>query len=128
MKHVERVVKDIIDHGFVRYASLGVSLFRPTFSLAVPQDRENLMLWSDAPNSPPDYGVVIGEVEPDSPAEKARIKQFDVVMEIDGRRMYSTVDFVRSTMEKRPGDEVEIKLWSKGQSKTLKVVLGSQAP
>jgi S1-C subfamily serine protease len=127
-KHVTRVVKDIIDHGFVRYASLGLTLFRTTFSLSVPQDRQYLREVTGANSDPPDYGVVVDEVQPGSPAAESKIRQLDVLLEIDGRRMYSNIDFVRETMEKRPGDEVEIKIWSRGQTKTLKVVLGSQSP
>lgn len=128
VKHVTRVVKDIIEHGFVRYGSIGLTLFRTSFSLAVPQDRQYLKAITNANNEPPDYGVVIDTVEPGSPAANAKLRQLDVLLEIDGRRMYSNIDYVRSTMEKQPGDEIEIKIWSRGQTKTVKVRLESQAP
>lgn len=127
-KHVNRVVRDLIEHGFVRYASLGATIFPPTFSLSVPQDRHNLAEWAGSATEPPDHGVVVDSVQDGSPAASAKIKQFDVLLELDGRKIYSNIDYVRATMEKRPGDEVEIKVWTKGQTRTLKVTLQSQAP
>lgn len=126
VKHVNRVVKDIIEHGFVKYASLGATLFPTTFSLSVPQDRENLAQWAGSETEPPAYGVVIDSVAQGTSSAKAGLQQFDVLLEIDGRRMDSNIDFVRATMEKQPGDEVEIKVWSKGRTKNVRVTLDAQ--
>ena len=124
-KHVKRVVHDLIEFGAVQYAILGIEPAPPTFSLVVPQDRETLAMLTESKN-PPEYGVVVSQSYPGLPADKAGIKEYDVILEIDGRRIYSNVDFHRATMEKKPGDEVEIKLWSRGQNRTVTVKLTSR--
>lgn len=125
-KHVGRVVNDLIEFGFVRYAVLGVELAGPQFSLAVPRDRQ---LYSQMTESaePPSYGVVVSGSDPSLPAHKAGVREFDVILEIDGKRMESNIDFVRATMEKDPGDEVEIKIWTRGRTRTINVELASRS-
>lgn len=125
-KQVGRIVNDLIDHGFVRYAVLGVELAAPSLSLAIPRDRQ---LIAELANStePPNYGVVVAKSDPALPAAKAGIREFDVILELDGRRMESNIDYVRATMEKDPGDKVEIKYWSRGQTKTINVTLASRS-
>lgn len=125
-KHVKRVVNDLIDHGIVRYAILGVEPFPATFSLSTPTDRGLLANWADS-TEPPNYGVAVAMVNPTTPAGKAGVREYDVILEIEGRRLYSNVDLHRATMEKRPGDKVEIKLWSRGQTKTINVQLTSRS-
>jgi S1-C subfamily serine protease len=124
-KHVGRVVKDLIDYGFVRYAILGIEPAPPSLSLAVPRDRQLVAQLADS-TEPPDYGVVVAASDPDLPAYKAGIREFDVVLEIDGKRTESSIDYIRSTMEKNPGDEVEIKFWTRGKTKTVQVTLAGR--
>ncbi len=125
-KHVGRVVNDLIDYGFVRYAILGVELVGPQLSLAVPRDRQVIAEITGS-KEPPSYGVMVSRCDQALPAYKAGVREFDVILEIDGRRMESNIDFVRATMEKNPGDEVEIKLWSRGRTKTVNVELASRS-
>jgi serine protease Do len=125
-KHVGRVVNDLIEFGFVRYAVLGVELAGPQFSLAVPRDRQLIAEMTES-SEPPSYGVLVARCDASLPAHKAGIRDFDVILEIDGKRMESNIDFVRATMEKDPGDEVEIKLWSRGRTKTVNVELASRS-
>lgn len=48
-------------------------------------------------------GVVIEEVRPGSPAEKAGLKTADVVVEFDGERVRSARQFSRLVQETPPG-------------------------
>jgi serine protease Do len=76
---------------------------------------------------PPNYGVVVSRSDPSLPAYKAGIREFDVLLEVDGKRMESNIDFVRATMEKDPGEEVEIKVWSRGRTRTVNVELAARS-
>jgi S1-C subfamily serine protease len=125
-KHVGRVVKDLIEYGFVRYAVLGVELMGPQLSLAIPRDRQ-LIAEVTKSSEPPSYGLVVSVSDPALPAYKAGVRELDVILEVDGRRMESNIDFVRATMEKDPGDEVEIKLWSRGRTRTVNVKLAPRS-
>ncbi len=122
VSHVKRVVKEILEKGYVEYAVLGIEPASPTFSLAVPQDRQSLSLLVDG-HEPPSMGLLVVNSFPGLPAAKAGIKQYDVILELNGRRINSNIDYIRAIMEKHPGDEVEIKLWSMGKTKTIKATL-----
>src|SRR2546428_13480915 len=52
-------------------------------------------------------GVVIEEVQPDSPAEKAGLKRSDVIVEFDGERVRSARQFRRLVDETPPGRTVK---------------------
>ena len=49
----------------------------------------------------PTDGVVIEEVQPDSPAEKAGLKQADVIVEFDGEHVRGARQFGRSCRKRR---------------------------
>ncbi|MCH8992884.1 MAG: trypsin-like peptidase domain-containing protein [Acidobacteria bacterium] len=122
--HVRRVVSDILEHGVFRYAILGINLIAANLSLAVPRDRALISQLAGFPN-PPTYGLVVAGSDPNLPAGKAGIGEYDVIMEIDGRRMNSNVDYVRTMMAKRPGDKVDLKVWSRGETKQITVTLAA---
>ena len=48
-------------------------------------------------------GVVVEDVEADSPAQKAGFKAGDVVVEFDGERVRSTLQFMRLVQETLAG-------------------------
>jgi C-terminal processing protease CtpA/Prc len=52
-------------------------------------------------------GVMIDEVEPDSPAEKAGLKRSDVIVEFDGEHVRSARQFSRLVRETAPGRSVK---------------------
>jgi len=69
----------------------------------------------------PTTGVVIEEVQPDSPAEKAGLKRDDVVVEFDGERVRSTRQFSRLVTETPPGRSVTATIMRDGQKKELRI-------
>lgn len=52
-------------------------------------------------------GVMIDEVQPDSPAEKAGLKRSDVIVEFDGEHVRSARQFSRLVQETAPGRTVK---------------------
>ena len=66
-------------------------------------------------------GVVIEEVETDSPAAKAGFKAGDVVVEFDGERVRSTRQFTRLVQETAEGRPVSTIVLRDGQRVTLSV-------
>lgn len=54
-----------------------------------------------------DGGVLVEEVRPDSPAEKAGLKPSDTIVEFDGERVRSTRQFGRLVQETPPGRAVK---------------------
>lgn len=70
-------------------------------------------------------GVVVEEVETDSPAAKAGLKAGDVVVEYDGERVRSTRQFTRLVQESVPGRTVPLVVTRDGQRSTLNVEPGA---
>lgn len=74
----------------------------------------------------PDDGVLILQVEKDSPAEKAGLKAGDVIMDLNGKAVKSTgaVHEIVAGMEE--GDPVEITIIRHGKKTIFKAVLGER--
>src|SRR6185295_20347464 len=66
-------------------------------------------------------GVVIEEVEPESPAEKAGLKRADVIVEFDGERVRGTRQFGRLVQETPPGRTVKATIMRDGQKKEVQI-------
>jgi serine protease Do len=66
-------------------------------------------------------GVVIDEVEADSPAQKAGFKVGDIVVEFDGERVRSSRQFIRLVTETPEGRSISTVVQRDGQRVTLTV-------
>lgn len=73
-----------------------------------------------------DYGVIIKLVVPDSPADKAGLKQGDVILKFSGDKLADSDQLIGFVRNHDPGDEVEIEIMRKGKEKELVVELGSR--
>ncbi len=71
-------------------------------------------------------GVLVKEVEADSPAAKAGLKENDVIVEYNGERIEGTVQFRRLVRETPAGRTAQISIWREGRAQNLPVVLGSR--
>ena len=91
---------------------LGISIQDLTAGLKEAMDYES------------DVGVVVNDVEENSPAEKAGIKEGDIIIEYDGKTISNTGNLIRKVRASDPGDEVEIVVLRKGKEETLTVSIG----
>jgi len=64
-------------------------------------------------------GVVIIEVYKDSPAEKAGLKAYDIIKEIDQKQVNSTSEVSKLIKDKEVGDKIMFKIIRNGQSKII---------
>ena len=64
-------------------------------------------------------GVVVIEVYPDSPAKKAGLKAYDVIKEVDQKKVESTSDLSEIISEKEVGDKIMFKVIRNGSSEIL---------
>src|SRR5262245_26372083 len=67
----------------------------------------------------PQAGVLIDEVRPDSPADKAGLKQGDVLVEFDGERVRSARQFSRLVQETTPGRTVKAAIVRDGRRRDV---------
>ncbi len=75
-------------------------------------------------NLPIAEGILISEVVKDSPAEKAGLKQYDVVREIDGKKMRSASDLSTYIKSRKPGDTIKVNIYREGRIWAVTARLG----
>jgi membrane-associated protease RseP (regulator of RpoE activity) len=69
-------------------------------------------------------GALVTQVVEGSPADRAGIQPGDLILAVDGVRMEEEDTLIRVIRRHRPGDRVEITLWSRGRERTITVRLG----
>ena len=72
-------------------------------------------------------GVEVKNVEPDSPAAKAGIKEGDVVLDYNGQRIEGTQQFIRMVRETPPGRIVKLSISRGGSVSSVTATLGKRA-
>ena len=59
-----------------------------------------------------------------SPAEKAGIKEDDIILEIDGKKLDPEVSFASIIRAKSVGDIVTLRILHKGENRNIRIPLG----
>lgn len=73
-----------------------------------------------------DHGVIIKMVVSESPAEKAGLKQGDVILAFDGVKLTDADQLADLVGDHASGDQVEIDILRKGKKETIAVELGER--
>ncbi len=108
-----RIKDQIVAHGKVEHARLGVSIQEVNQTLA-----DSFKL--DRP-----AGALIASVEKDSPAAKAGLEPGDVVRAIDGKPVVASGDLPAAIGLALPGDTVRLDVWRKGAPQEIRARLGA---
>lgn len=122
INNVKRSVEQVKATGKISYAYLGIRYAAVTAALA---QQNNLSV---------DYGALIvggeqsGEsaVEPGSPADRAGLKQNDIILEIDGQRIDEKNSLAKIIQSKNVGQRVTLKILRGNEQKTITAVLGER--
>lgn len=108
----QNVVDQLKEYGTTRRGWLGVQIQTVT-----PEIAESLGL--DAPE-----GALVASLVEDGPAEAGGLRQGDVILSFDGRKVAEMRDLPRMVAETAVGKEVEVQVWRKGEIETVTVELG----
>lgn len=112
------IIDDIEKFGEVKRPYLGVSL-APIEQITQYHRENTLKLPSNVT-----YGVAIVDVQRNSPAAKAGIKAYDVIVEMDGKEIKDLVTFRKHLYEdKKIGEQLKVKFYRNGklESATIKL-------
>lgn len=123
INHAKKDLADLKKYGKVRHPSLGIRHILLNADLKemhkLPFDFGAMIIPEPLPG---DTGVIKG-----SPAAKAGLKEKDILLECDGKKI-STDNSLEEIIEKhKVGDVLKFKVYSGGKTKTLKVTLGSRS-
>lgn len=108
---VKKVLEDIREYGSTRRGWLGV-VIRPVDATS-----------AKAAGLSEVAGVIIERVNPASAADQAGLKEGDVVLYIDGRRIVTSPDFMGKVGQHRPGDVLNFQFVRDGKHKETQVKL-----
>ncbi len=119
INRVKQVVKEILEHGSVGQAWLGISYA----DISDPQIRR--FLQERLPNVRfPANGMFIDGVVANSPARSAGIQPGDVIIQLNGRPLRTIEDMQNFMRRAKPGQQITLRIWRDGQTLDLKVTLG----
>ncbi|HET7710573.1 MAG TPA: M20/M25/M40 family metallo-hydrolase [Thermoanaerobaculia bacterium] len=71
-------------------------------------------------------GVLLADVRPGSPAERAGLRGGDRLVEIAGTRIENLYDMTFALQDQKPGDTVDVVVMRKGARQTLRATLSSR--
>lgn len=108
---VNKVIDDLKEFGVVQRALLGINIRDVNAQLAEDEDLGVL------------EGVYVINVNPNSGADEAGIKNGDVIVAVDGEKVTKTSELQEKVALNRPGDQVSVTLIRDGKEKTVKATL-----
>lgn len=108
---VKEVYEEILKHGRVIRGYLGI----------IPQDVDPAMakLW----DLPSDMGVVVSDVEEDTPASRGGLQIQDVIVEFDGKKITGEEQFRKIVASTSVGKKVKVKVMRDGKEKVLAITI-----
>ena len=116
------IIEELEKDGEVKRPTMGVSLLDLT---EVPSYYQQQTLQIPAEVT---TGVVITQIVKGSAAEKAGVKQYDVIVEMDGNKVEDTIDLRKHLYnEKKIGDTLQLKVYRQGQLVELQLTLVDNA-
>ena len=110
---VKTIKAQLITHGKVERGYLGIGVQELTQELASYFNLEST------------EGVIIANIEEDSPAEKYGLKRGDILLEIDGKPVKSVGHYRNIIALSIPGAEIDLKIIRNGELQSFQVTLGS---
>ena len=111
---VKNVMSSLINDGRVIRGWLGVGIQDLTEELA------------HSFNYPSTDGALLGDVQPDSPAERAGLRQGDIVISFNGKRLTDINELRNIVANTKPGEKIGVEVIRDGRKKSLTVKIGEQ--
>lgn len=111
----KQVVEQLKKSGVVSRGYLGI----------YPQDITHDL--KEANGLPSTNGVLVAQVDNDTPAEKGGLKVGDVILKIDGEKVTDAQQFRFLVADAGPGAAVDLEVWRNGDVKNVKIKLGNRS-
>jgi serine protease Do len=116
INQARRVIDQLRDFGEVKRGYIGINM-----NIAgIDRDAQEYL------GLPDRDGVIIDSVRPDSPAERAGLKPFDVIREVDGDRIEGNDELIAKISSYMPGEKVDIEVFRKGRTLSMRATLGER--
>ena len=107
----KQIMDDLVTFGKVKRGWLGISVQNLTKEFA------------EAYNVEEESGIIVGDVFPDSAAERAKLERGDVVVSVNGEQVKDVQWFVNKIRAQTPGSELSMKVVRGGKTIDIKATL-----
>jgi len=74
-----------------------------------------------------EYGIIVNGVIDDTPAQEAGMLSKDIILEMDGAKIFNHDQFTKMLKMYKPGQKVKFKIYRDGDEKTIKLTLANKA-
>ncbi|AGK56164.1 S1C family serine protease [Bacillus sp. 1NLA3E] len=116
------IIEDLEKNGEVKRPYMGVEL-QSVKEIAKYYQEEALKLPKDV-----NYGVALRQVVPNSPADQAKMKELDVIVEMDGEKIEDVIGLRKHLYNKKKiGEQMKIKYYRDGKLLETTMKLGSES-
>lgn len=127
INRAKMIMEELIKNGKASHPYLGLGVAEIDENLASFYYYKNLKAFLEALKLNSNKGVYVTQIEDNSPAAKAGFhKEADVIIEIDGQKVESGLDYKIITEKLRPDKSIDIKIIRDGKQQTLKLTVGNK--
>jgi serine protease Do len=116
INHARRVIEQLRETGSVKRGYVGITMNREGIDEAA---KEYLGL-------PDTRGVIVDDVTPGGPAERAGLRKDDVIRKVNGEPIADNLDLIGKISAHRPGDKVNLEIYRDGKTRTLEATLADR--
>ncbi len=116
INQARRVIDQLRDFGEVRRGYIGINM-----NIAgIDRDAQEYL------GLPDRNGVIIDSVATDSPAERAGLRPFDVIREVDGDLIEDNDELIAKISGYMPGEKVDLEVFREGRTLRMQATLGER--
>jgi len=116
INHARRVIDQLRNFGEVKRGYIGINM-----NIAgIDRDAQEYL------GLPDRKGVIIDNVTSNSPAERAGLRPFDVIREVDGHTIHDNDELISKISSYMPGEKVDLEVFRKGRTLQLNATLGER--
>lgn len=113
--YIKEILPDLRKNGSVTRGYIGIQISEIT-----PEFAENLGLPAKT------TGVVVSDVHEGNEAEKAGIKPYDVIMDVDGKSVTTSRALISAITNVRPGQKTKLRVLRNGKETTISVKVAAR--
>ncbi|MEH7248340.1 trypsin-like peptidase domain-containing protein [Neobacillus niacini] len=121
INYARPIINDLEKFGVVKRPYMGVDL-KSVAEIPGYYQEEALKLPRDIT-----YGVALRQVVNNSPAAQGGLRELDVIVELDGKKVHDVIDLRKHLyQEKKIGEQMEIKYYREGKLQTTSITLAEE--
>ncbi|MGR3766318.1 S1C family serine protease [Rossellomorea sp. NS-SX7] len=122
INYAKPIIDDLEKYGEVKRPAMGVML-EDVNRISAYHQQETLKLPKEV-----NYGVMIRQVVPNSPAAQAGLQQMDVIVELDGEKVENLIDLRKHLYNKKDvNDQMNVTYYRNGEKKELTMKLTDES-